>query len=93
MPSSSSAARTLSPRGPVPCPPAYTTGRPCRAAAAMMLKPPPTWTADDSASMSPPRSGKAGTHISRSTIASPAKTSLLTGWLKEGWLTRAGFSC
>src|ERR1017187_8530882 len=67
----------------------------------MMLNPPPTCTAEDSASMSPPRSGSACTHISRSTIASPANSRRLTGWLiwagssglaHLGWLIRAGSS-
>src|SRR5579864_4168216 len=46
----------------------------------MMLNPPPTWTDEDPASMSPPRSGSAGIHISRSTSASPANTRRFSGW-------------
>src|SRR5260370_4982629 len=46
----------------------------------MMLNPPPTWTDEDPASMSPPRSGSAGIHISRSTSASPANTRRFGGW-------------
>src|SRR5271163_4749915 len=50
----------------------------------MMLNPPPTCTDEEPASMSPPRSGSAGTHISRSTSASPANTRRVSGrftWL------------
>src|ERR1039457_5725072 len=59
----------------------------------MMLNPPPTCTAEDSASMSPPRWGSAGTHISRSRIASPANSRRLTGWLiwaGSSWLDHLG---
>src|SRR6516164_3950376 len=54
----------------------------------MMLNPPPTWTEEDSASMSPPRSGSAGTHISRSTSASPANRRRVSGWFIRAGLPR-----
>ena len=53
----------------------------------MTLNPPPTCTAAERASMSPPRSGSAGTHISRSTTASPAKTSRLGRLIVKADLT------
>jgi len=79
MPSAASVARTRSPHGPVPWPPAYSTGRPWRAAAAMTLNPPPAAVCDRVARTSPPGSGSAGTFSTTSTTTLPRCSSLVTG--------------
>ena len=56
--SAANARQARSPKGPCPSAPAYPTSRPCLAAAAIRLKPPPTSSAAREANTSPPRAGR-----------------------------------